>query len=370
MKKLALFCCAAVTAISFNSNAQTESDCPAVIPDPGAGLFLSHGYAFGTSIWTFDPAVNNPISITANNELFADDVTTGSTIRVYTNAANILPNGGVLSQYSTKLRAEFKVHVTTAKCPSHLLLGFSSGSSDITAGGVFPNDAIGVMLTTDESIPPANAYTCDEVTDVVNPWKFKVMTRYGNSFFSTHSNPDYITVPAIDQDYYVRLIRSGTDICLSVCTDATFTQHVPGSPDCFEGIVTLDNGPYYFVQHGGRQGAYNYRRATYTIDNLKVFAFNNQYGFDCSQRQADASMPDFKIHPNPSSGLFEIQNLPEPVENILYAVVKDMNGSTVKEISVDNISNGIDISTCKDGVYIFEIVAVKKTYQHKLVLSR
>jgi hypothetical protein len=384
-----------VLSVPFSASAQDPYSCPPEIEFPDSGLFLYHYYTDNTNNntnWIEDPALNNNISL-SNNELTVDDVYGMQTHRVYRNANTLYGNpGSDLYNYSRKFRADFKVRILGGECPSHLIFGLSTGSADFTVGGTASEiRAIGVLLTTkegdEEPLTSASCLTngnniwypnpdCAEITAEVNPWRFRLITRAGNgaTMFDVHKDePDHITVPALNEDYYVRLIRSEGDLCLSVYSDAAFTQHVPGSPDCFTNILFTETEQdeledrYYFIQHGGRRASTSCRHASYTIDDLKMYNWNSA-GFDCNLRKSVPQHPSFSVHPNPTTGQVMIDGLTE-ADNIERIRIFDVNGTLCKTIHTVT-SSAIDMSAFENGLYIIEITTQEKNYQSKIVLDK
>jgi hypothetical protein len=385
-----------LTGVMSSLSISAQDACPLVLDDPTYGLFFEHYYGntqTNNDNWLEDPVLNNNISLT-NNELTVNDVYGAQTHRVYRNANTFDTNDeGQLIAYSKKLRVEFKVRVLGGECPNHLIFGLSSGQGDFTIGGTASeNRAMGVLLMTSGSDEGFSSCTnqgggvyvandqCNQITDTDNPWRFRLMTRAGNgaTMFDEHMDePDHISVPALNTDYYVRLIRSGSDVCLSVCTDAAFTQHVQGSPDCFTNVFVNatpedeDEDVYRFIQHGGRRASTTCRHATYTIDNLKMFQLHYDYdnGFNCNLRKSDEQHPaSLTLYPNPTTGQLMINGLTE-ADNIERIRIFDVNGSLCKTVQAVT-SSSIDMSAFENGLYIIEITTHEKNYQTKIVLDK
>ncbi|MDA3910283.1 MAG: T9SS type A sorting domain-containing protein, partial [Bacteroidales bacterium] len=81
-----------------------------------------------------------------------------------------------------------------------------------------------------------------------------------------------------------------------------------------------------------------------------------------------ANEVDFKqninIYPNPMDGVFTIQG-----ENIQLIEVLNINGQTIKQLSIDNKLFTIDLSNQPKGIYLIKIVIDKGIINKKIVLE-
>lgn len=79
-----------------------------------------------------------------------------------------------------------------------------------------------------------------------------------------------ISLPLLNFDYYLRLERLNATMCkISVFKDATMTEHVLGSPQCFE--IEADITGLNTVQNATFQSGNPFRSLSGTVDDLKIF---------------------------------------------------------------------------------------------------
>ena len=74
----------------------------------------------------------------------------------------------------------------------------------------------------------------------------------------------------------------------------------------------------------------------------------------------------FRIYPNPTHGLLivEIPNLNKEIINI---IVYDVTGSVVTSINKATIINQIDLNSCKNGIYIMNVIYEKQMQSWKIM---
>ena len=85
-----------------------------------------------------------------------------------------------------------------------------------------------------------------------------------------------------------------------------------------------------------------------------------------NQDSAEKSNTEFKVYPNPNSGLFYIE-CSEPVKSVAIRVM-DLTGRVVLKRSVENFAKEIlDLSTGDQGLYMIEIINGNNTLYYKLI---
>lgn len=154
--------------------------------------------------------------------------------------------------------------------PDHVLIAFSNGTSDLTTSSGCPNNnscnpcsfygssatnAIGIYL---KSLPNAG----------INPtmWYFQAFSKDASTI--TLSNPLFLNANP-STIYYLRLQRiSGNQCILTVCTDPNYTNHLLGSPVCFNSTSNIIN--LNTLQHAVNPSALCTSVLNAGIDDLKV----------------------------------------------------------------------------------------------------
>jgi hypothetical protein len=362
-----------------------QNTCPPGIANPNAGVFLTENYTNNNDLrWHFEDLGLGDLSI-SNGVMNFNQVYGAGINRAWANASDIDGDNDVVNElysyYSPKFRAEFKVWVDSAKCPTHVLFAVSQNSNDFSVNTI-NNDAIWVDLGTapNFSIPGNLAINCADINnqDVNYGWRFRVGYKDGSNQYVVNNNVSKIQLPSYNAWYYVRFIRSGKDLCLSVFSDPTFTTHVTGSPDCFDNVVPIANyGPFSFVQHGVIAQTFGHRVATIKVDNLRVYSYNESE-FTCTGNRIandlaeEIQESDFIVYPNPNNGTFRISNARE-LPFVTNMQIIDLMGRKVKSLSnieLTNLGYDINVSQLTNGIYYIEFDSLEKKYLLKISIQK
>ncbi|HHG86535.1 MAG TPA: hypothetical protein ENJ82_17425, partial [Bacteroidetes bacterium] len=111
------------------------------------------------------------------------------------------------------------------------------------------------------------------LTGGANPHRFFVSSKQGTNHQYGPSTIDY----SVGVQYYMRLQRIAQDkAILSVYSDPARTNHIPGSPLCFD--IDKNIGEFFFLQTGVSTLACACRYITATQDNLCIFGNNTPEG--------------------------------------------------------------------------------------------
>ena len=315
MRTPILICGFFCALIALNARAQVTK-CP---------LFDQDNFG-NASAWTsVDPvAGNGSIQITGGAVTFSNNdgsntcasdlgACNGREIRVYR------PLSGTLS--NTSWRAECKFRITNGNGATYGLMGYTAGTLDpegVYAGcppwvcggsnsctggftdtnqdGIFAsiiafgNDQVPQTYNNRLFDPIAQAYDATHPLSTNNPptppglgWRiFGHAKHNAGSFYrvpvtaasNTNLPPlDYsrgIELPALNTDYYLRLERLNSGECkISVFSDPGFSNHIPGSPQCFK--IEPDIKSLNIVQSFIHTSGSFYRSITGTVTDLKVF---------------------------------------------------------------------------------------------------
>jgi hypothetical protein len=328
MNKLILTCSLLCSVIALTARAQVTS-CP---------LFDQDNFG-NASAWTsVDPiAGNGSIQITAGTIYFSNNEPSGGTCNFDLGACNgreirvwrpLVP--GALSD--TSWRAECKFRITNGNGACHGLMGYTAGNIDpegvkgscpswvcngnnnscpvftnTNQDGIFAsiiafgNDQIPQAYNNRLFDPIAQTYDATHPLSTNNPatppglgWRIFGHAKHNAGPFyqapiiaasnTTVPPIDYsrgIELPALNTDYYLRLERLNSGECkISVFSDSGFSNHIPGSPQCFKiepeikGLNTVQN----FTHASGSF----YRSMTGTISDLRVYNECRETPASCS----------------------------------------------------------------------------------------
>lgn len=185
----------------------------------------------------------------------------------------------------------------------------------------------------------------------------------GNIFFgvrakdgTSETGSPLISNTTIGSTFYVEFERlSPTQSELSIFDDASFSNHVAGSPVQFTIPSTLTGLSY--VQHGNQVRGQVERELTGYIDNVCIVQFNN---LSFSENESES---EFQIYPNPSNGEVFIKSngLLQGEVSVLDAWGRIVNQSSIAE------SSSISLLDEPAGVYLVIIVTAETTKSYKVV---
>lgn len=137
----------------------------------------------------------------------------------------------------------------------------------------------------DQDFPPPSVQTSTDTVPVNLGWRIygHAVDGLNTSFFGTGTprSSNYtgiippnrsrgIALPNTGINYYVRLERlTATNCRISVFSDATMTQHVPGSPQCFTINSTIVN--LNTLQNFAHVSGSKFRRIRGEVDDYRIF---------------------------------------------------------------------------------------------------
>lgn len=368
-----------VLFFSYSLNAQLI--CP---PDPStytANTYVNETYSSSTG-WTFVNSGWGTISVVGGAMNF-NDVAGGSSHRAYKTYTT---GGGtnLISSYCKNFQVDLNFTVTSGDCPAHYIVALTQTTGEIVSSN---HDAIGVSLTApgNGGSPPPN---CNGVPDGLNPWRIGLFVREGSTA-QTFTGPSDINLPALNVTYYLRLIRKRDDLCLSIFDDAGFTNHIPGSPICWQGAAPfassdpLEIANLKYVQHGVNPATFGYpiRHISMDVDNFKFSqVLPSTGGFTCSPRLANNGAADFnernfselKVYPNPTQDVLFVQ-VPGENQKIQTIKITDLFGRIIKSISIidsENSTAKVNVNDLSGGIYFIEVAAEIQQWKTKVSVVR
>jgi hypothetical protein len=242
-----------------------------------------------------------------------------------------------------------------------VVMALTAGTLDFMSYGVDSNytetsqDGIAVILVSSSS--------SDEN---MNDWFFCIEGKKDNN--RTYDLSSLIYANSSISHYYIRLERSSKLFAtLSVFSDSTFTNHLPGSPIIFKINSAITN--LNTLQHGTITPGFYPRFINATIDNdlicddlavsdtvIPELPVNRRT--ICSENQIGNKI---LLYPNPSSTFIIINNQDSALinENDYYRIYNLLGNLMTSNKLISN--KLIDISTLPEGVFLFIVSDSKKT---------
>lgn len=332
-------------------------------PNPCVGNVLTEGYDLPGS-WTYTNIGGSTGSMTvAGSAMNYNDVTGNGCNRM----SRPMPTSPVLTN-ATGWRAECKVQIIDGNAPRHYIMAFTRTSEDPLTGCLSPftlTKNAGIFVTLDSPNTPTNYTCCTVPVDPSNRWRFQIQSR--DPFIM--GGLGFINVPSgvLPANYYVRLVVHGTNACLSVFSNPTFTGLI--------GSVTVGVIPsagYNYLQHGVVPSGAIYRRIKMNVDNMRICdyssACNFRYAGSDNFNYTDEINHAIIISPNPTSGMADLE-IKENLSEIIKIVITDISGREVKsEIFVDKNKARIKFDKIKNGIYFVEVFNTLQKYNSKIIV--
>lgn len=238
--------------------------------------------------------------------------------------------------------------------------GNDGGGNEVHTDYSIPFTPYKLIISPDEQIVSDNPYQFSETTqklrDTLQTFGLSMQECKGNDFmfYSLISSSDSV-VGTIDEDHKT------VNVVLPAKTDLTSlkanfrnavnsTITVNGLEQISGETVNDFSSPIVYEITSETGISENWTVNVSTSSNIEFY--NNK----------------FNIYPNPSTGIFILENKLNPKDNIIKADIIDITGQKIKTFKINNEDNIIDLSNLSKGIYFIEIKTANITINKQLIL--
>jgi len=301
-------------------------------------------------------------------------------------------NGGINklgpSYYGRKFRAQCSFNISNgeAYCPSLIVMGFTSLDIDPIRSYGCPqppinnNTSLMVILGNYPDGPSGNCIAYNGSSF----WRLFI-AKTKNGVLTSSAN--YIPIPAVNTELYLRMIRSGNDVCISLYNNSDYSDANLIGYACEKGFLNPAEFPgFNYFQMGGNSAGSGVRRATMTVDNFRVYSIG-EGGFsfiaDCNssakfanneQSNVNSSTQSLNINlfPNPSNGHFSLSFNSE-IGTVKRIEIFEPSGKRIKSINsilIEDNKIEIDASDLPNGFYLIDVIGENQRIKSKVSIQK
>lgn len=254
----------------------------------------------------------------------------------------------------------------------------------------YTNSGSSILYKTDGSVPELESetvlsYCTPSYSDTNDDWISNVTFNTINNSTGQDGSESYGDYTSLSTD-----VKIGSTYNLSVTfSSSSYTEHVWAWIDWNHNGDFTDAGESYDLGQGASktltknilvpEGSYigeTRMRVIEEYDTDPTPCGGGTYGetedYTLNIKESVTSIEkfisdDFKIYPNPTSGIFNI-DLPSNINNADLQII-DISGNTVLKRNINSSNTKIDLSGKAKGIYFIKIISSENSYSKKIILK-